>query len=51
MKNMNNNLKEKLIDKLGNTIINMGEKSTRDCVIFGIYEPEISIELLKSTMK
>lgn len=51
MKNMNKNLKEKIATKLGSTLINVGEASTRGCVIWGSYEPKVSVELLKSMMK
>lgn len=51
MKNTNEILKEKVATKLGNTLINVGEASTRGCLIFGSYEPKVSVELLKSMMK
>ncbi len=50
MKSMNN-LKQTVTQKLGKTLMDLGEKSGRECLLVGIYEPKISIELLKSLNK
>lgn len=50
MKSMNN-LKQTFTQKLSKTLIDLGEKSARDCVLFGVYEPKISVELLKNISK
>lgn len=51
-----NNMKEKLINKIGGRVavslgkasINLSEKSFSTCCDFFLYEPKISIELLKA---
>ncbi len=50
MNNMNN-LKQIATQKLGKALINLGEKTSRDCWFIGIYEPKISTQLLKSLNK
>lgn len=44
-------MKKTAVEKLGNALINLGEKSARDCFLIGVYEPKISVELLKSINK
>lgn len=44
-------MKKTAVEKLGNALINLGEKSARDCFFIGIYEPKISVELLKNINK
>lgn len=44
-------MKKTAVEKLGNVLINLGEKSTRDCLFYGVYEPKMSVELLKNINK
>ncbi len=46
-----NNLKQIATQKLGKALINLGEKTGRDCWFIGVYEPKISIELLRNLNK
>lgn len=49
--NTESNLKEMVSKKLGDALIKVGEKSTSTCILLGVYEPKVSVELLKSMMK
>lgn len=44
-------LKERIIDRICEVSINIGEKSRGRCSHFGIYETKIPIELLKEDNK
>lgn len=44
-------MKKTAVEKLGNVLINLGEKSARDCMFLGVYEPKMSVELLKNANK
>lgn len=44
-------MKKTAVEKLGNALVNLGEKSARDCWFYGVYEPKMSVELLKSVNK
>lgn len=44
-------MKKIAVEKLGNALVNLGEKSARDCMFYGVYEPKMSLELLKSINK
>lgn len=44
-------MKKTAVEKLGNVLINLGEKSARECLLIGVYEPKISVELLKNINK
>lgn len=48
---MNKKIEEKIATKLGRTLMDVGEKSTRDCWLFGNYEPKISVELIRNINK
>jgi cyclic lactone autoinducer peptide len=50
MKFMSKETEQKAIKKLGQALIKIGEKSTSDCILLGVYEPKVSVELLKSMM-
>jgi cyclic lactone autoinducer peptide len=42
---------EKIVKGIGEATIKVGEKSVSKCIIFGIYEPKVSIEVLKENIK
>lgn len=44
-------MKKTAVEKLGNALVNLGEKSARDCWFIGVYEPKMSMELLKNINK
>lgn len=44
-------MKKTAVEKLGNVLINLGEKSARDCVFIGVYEPKMPVKLLKGLNK
>ncbi len=44
---INEGIEEKVARKLGNAAVKVSEKAVRGCTMWGIYEPEIPMELLK----
>ncbi|MGE5626901.1 MAG: cyclic lactone autoinducer peptide [Solirubrobacterales bacterium] len=50
MKNQLSDVVETLIKGVGNTSIKISEQAMGKCLLLGIYEPKISIELLKENM-
>ncbi|MDP4145188.1 MAG: cyclic lactone autoinducer peptide [Bacillota bacterium] len=50
MKEQLSSMGEKLIANIGETSIKITEQALGKCIILGLYEPKIPMEVLKETM-
>lgn len=49
--NMGGKIGMKVVEGLGEASIKISEQAMGKCIIFGIYEPRIPIEMLKENMQ
>jgi len=49
--NMGGKMGMKIVRGLGEASIKISEQAMGKCIIFGIYEPRISVEMLKENMQ